>query len=64
MRVGKYWNIYIENESNGNKNKTISIWKCFDEIKLYLKGIISNLKKSDTLEIQLAIAINFMSSRN
>ena len=34
------------------------------KIRQYLKGIINNLKKSDTWKIQLSIGNNFISSRD
>ena len=43
-----YSNNYIEHESNGDKNKTLSIKEYLDEIKPYLRDMIKNLKKSDT----------------
>ena len=57
-------NNYIEYESNGDRNKTLSIREYLDEIKPYLKHIIYNLKKFDTWKIQLTIAINFISSKD
>ena len=38
--------------------------KYFNGIKPYLRDIIINLQKSDTLIIQLTTAINFMSSKD
>ena len=43
-----YSNSYIEYESNGDRNKTLSFKECLDEIKPYLKDIVNNLRKSDT----------------
>ena len=40
------------------------IEKYFNNIRSYLKDIIKNLKQSDTQKIQLAIAINFISSKD
>ena len=50
---------YIKYESNGDRNKTLSI-------KEYLNSIRprNDLKKFDTWKIQLTIAINFMSSED
>ena len=63
LRVNNLWsNNYIEYESNGDRNKTLSAEEYLDKIRPYLKDIISNLKKSDTWKIQLTIANNFMSS--
>ena len=45
VRISNFWsNNYIEYESNGDKNKTLSV-----KIKIipYLKDIINNLKKYD-----------------
>ena len=65
MRVGSFWsNNYVEYESNGDKNKTLSTERFLEEIRSYLKNIINGLKKSDTWKVQLTIAINIMSSKN
>ena len=46
VRVIFFWiNNYIEYESNGDKNKTLSLEKYLDKIRPYLKDIINNLKK-------------------
>ena len=53
MRVRHFWsNNYIENESNGDRSKTLSVEEYLNKIRPYLKDIINNLKTSDTLEIQ------------
>ena len=41
-------NIYIEYESNGDRNKTLSVEEYLNNIRPYLKDIINDLKKSDT----------------
>ena len=51
----------MEYEGDGNRNKTLSIEVYLNKIRLYLKNIINDLKKSDTSKIQLTIAINFIS---
>ena len=51
-------------ESSGDRNKNISIKEYLNKIKRYLREIIINLQKSDAWKIQLAIAINFISSKN
>ena len=49
LRISNFYsNNDIEYENNGDRNKTLSIKKYLDEIKLYPKDIIKNLKKSDT----------------
>ena len=62
--VNFYGNNYIEYESNGDRNKTLSFKEYLGELKLYLKDTINNLKKFDTWKIQLAMVINFISSKN
>ena len=45
VRVGNFhWNNYIEYKGNSDRNKTLSIKEYLDEIRLYLKDIINNLK--------------------
>ena len=62
MRVSNFLsNNYIEYKSNGDKNKILSVEECLNKIRPYLKGIINNLKESDTWKIQLTITINFFS---
>ena len=52
IRVDNFWdNNYIEYESNGKKNKNLSVQEYVDEIKPYLRDIIINLQKSDEWEI-------------
>ena len=59
VRVNNFWiNNYIEYESNRDRNRTISVEEYLNKIRLYLKDIITNLKKSNTWKIQLTIADN------
>ena len=63
--IDSFWsNNYIEYESNGDKNKTLSVEEYLNKIRPYLKDFINNFKKSDTWNIQSRIAVNFISSRN
>ena len=63
VRESNFWSSnYIEYESNGDKNKTLSVEEYLNKIRPYLKDIINNLKKSDKWKIQLTIANNFISS--
>ena len=49
VRVSNFWsNNYVEYESKGDKNKTLSVEEYLNKISPYLKDIINNLKKSDT----------------
>ena len=54
--------IYIEQESNSDRSKTLSVEEYLNKIRPYLKDIINNHKKSDTWKIQLTIANNFIFS--
>ena len=65
VRAGNFWsNNYIEYECNVDRNKILSVEEYLNKIRLYLKGIINNRKKSDTWKIQLTIAINLISSKD
>ena len=55
-------NDYMEYESNGDRNKTLSVEEYLNKVRPYLKNIANNLKKSDSCEIQLKIANNIISS--
>ena len=64
-RVNNFWNNnYIEYESNGDKNRNLSLDEYRNKIKLYLRNVIIDLQNSDTWKIQLTIAINFISSKD
>ena len=61
VRVSNFWSDnYIEYRSNGDRNKTLSVEEYLNKTRPYLKDIINNLKKSDT--VQLTITINFIYS--
>ena len=65
MGVGNFSsNKNLEYESNGDRNKPLSVEEHFSKIRPYLKDIISNLKKSDTWKIHLTAAIDFISSKD
>ena len=49
-------------ESNGDKNRNLSLDEYFNKIEPYLKNIIIDLQNSDTWKIQSTITINFISS--
>ena len=64
-RVCNFWkNNYIEYESSGDRNNSLSVKEYLDKIKPYLRDIKINLQKSDTWKIQLIIAVNFISSKD
>ena len=43
-----------------DKNKILTVEEYLNKIRPYLKGIINNLKKSDTQKIQLTITFLFL----
>ena len=56
-----------EYESNSDRNKTLLVEKYLNKeynilTRIYLRGIINILKKSDTWKIELTIANNFIYS--
>ena len=63
VRGSNFWsNNYIQNKSNDDRNKTLSVWQYCNKTRSYLKDIVNNPKKSDSCKIQLTIANNFISS--
>ena len=65
VRLSNFWsNNYIEYESKGDRNKTLSVKIYLNKIRPYFKNIINNLKNSDTWKIQLTMAINFISFKD
>ena len=61
VRVNIFWtNSYAEYESNGDRNKTLSVEEYLNKVRPYRNDIINNLKESDVWKIQLTIANNFI----
>ena len=54
----------IEYESNGDKDKTLSIKEYLDMIKPYLSTMINNHQNKGEWKIQLTIDVNFISSKD
>ena len=54
----------MKNESSCIRNKDVTVKKYLNEMKPCLRETIINFQKSDTWEIQLTIAINFISSKD
>ena len=62
-RVSNFWiNNYIEYEGHGDKSRNLSLGESLT--KPYLRDILIDLQNSDAWEIQLTIAINFISSKD
>ena len=57
-------NNYIEYQSNGEKNSNLLLHEYHNKFKPYLRNIIIDLQNSGTRKIQLAIGINFISSKD
>ena len=63
VRVSNFCsNNYIEYETNGDINKTLSVEEYLNNWRLYLKDLVNNLKKSGKWKIQFTIVNNFISS--
>ena len=63
MRASNFWrNNFIGCESNGDKNKRLSVEESVNKVRPYLIDIVNNLKKPGTWESQITIEINFISS--
>ena len=64
-KIINFWNNnYIEYESNGDKNRNLSLKEYFNKNEPYLRNTIIDLQNFDAWKIQLTIAINFMSSKD
>ena len=65
IKVGNFWkNDYIEYGNNGDKNKNLSIKEYLNEIKPYLKDIITDLQKCGTWKVRLTTAVNLIFSKD
>ena len=63
-RMGNFCNkSYIECESNGDKDRNLSLDEYLNKTEPYLRNIIIDLQYSNTWKIELIIAINFISSK-
>ena len=61
--MSNFWNNnYIAYESNGDKNRNLSLHESLNKNKPFLRNIIIDLQNSDTWKIQLIVVINFISS--
>ena len=60
-RVSKFWNNnYIEYESNGDRNKTLSLDKYLSKIKPYFRDVMIDFQNSDPWKIQLILFLQKM----
>ena len=65
IRIGNaFSNNYIKYESNGDKDKILSIKEYLDMIRQYLRDIINDQKTQGEWKIQLTIDIHFISSKD
>ena len=57
-RVSNFWNNNnIEYESNGDKNRDLSLDEYLNKIKSYFRNIIINPQKSDAWKVQLKLQL-------
>ena len=62
--VNNFWSSnYIECKSNSDENRILSVGENLDKIRQYSRGIINDLKQSDTWKNQFTIIVNFISSK-
>ena len=65
IKVGNFCNIiYIEYKCNDDRNKNLSLKEYIEKIQPYLKDITIDFQGRDTWKILLAIAINFIYSKD
>ena len=64
-RASNFWNNnYIEYESNGDKNRNLSLDEYLNKIEPYLRNMIIDPQNSDMWKIQLTVTIKFISSKD
>ena len=56
--------MHIKYQSNGDRNKNLSVKEYLNEIKPYLKDIITDLQKSGTWKKQSTVSINSIFSKD
>ena len=61
---GAFSDNFVEYQSNGNRDRSISIARYLNNIREHLKKLIEDKKKSGEWKIQLIMKINYISSRN
>ena len=62
--INAFNNNYIEYESNGDKDKILSVKECLYMIRQYLSDIINDRKTQGEWKIQLTMEIDFFSSKD
>ena len=61
---GAFDNNFVEYKSNSEKDKSVSISGYLNNIREYLRKLISEKRKIGEWKIQLIMKINFISSKN
>ena len=61
---GAFSDNFVEQQSNGNRDRSISIARYLNNIREHLRKLINDKKKSGEWKIQLIMKINFISSRD
>ena len=65
IRTGNAFNSnYIEYESNGDKDKPLSVKEYLNKIRPYLSNMINDLKTQSEWKIEVAMETSFMSSKD
>ena len=61
---GAFSDNFVEYQSNGNRDRSISIARYLNNIREHLRKLIHDQKENGEWKIQLIMKINFISSRN
>ena len=65
IKTGNAFNSnYIEYESNGDKDKSLSVKEYLNKIRPYLSNMINDLKTQSKWKIEVAMETSFMSSKD
>ena len=65
IKINNVFNDYIsEYQSNGDKDKTLSVKEYLHVIRQYLSDIVNNHKTQNEWKIKLSLAIDFVSSED
>ena len=65
IKTGNAFNSnYIEYESNGDKDKSLSVKEYLNKIRPYLSNMINDLKTQSEWKVEVAMETSFMSSKD
>ena len=63
--VSNFWNNdFIEDESVGDRNRTLSLDKYLSKVELYSRNVLVDLQNYDSWKIRWKIAVNYISLKD